>query len=267
MKHTEACLTQLIATLPAGFRGEILVVDDASTDETPAVMDRWAATCPFIRVIRSDENRGFGQSCNRGAEAAAGEILVFLNNDTLPQAGWLRPLIRLLERHQLAGAVGGKLLYPDGTLQEAGAVIFSDASGCNFGRGDSRPNAPLFNFVREVDYCSAALLAIRRSLFLELGGFDLAFSPAYYEDTDLCFRLREKGYRVYLPASERRGTHRRCLVRHGHQRGRETLPDAQSPEVHRAVAPRVDQSTGTAGEARFDRTLCAALDVRANAAF
>jgi len=96
-----------------------------------------------------------------------------------------------------AGAVGGKLIYPDGTLQEAGGVIFSDGSGCNFGKHDKAANAPLYSFLREVDYCSGALLATPRKLFLELGGFDKRYEPAYYEDTDYCFALRANGYRVY----------------------------------------------------------------------
>jgi GT2 family glycosyltransferase len=128
---------------------------------------------------------------------AQGDILIFLNNDTLPLAGWLPPLLRILREKPEAGAVGGKLVYPDGTLQEAGGVIFADGSGCNFGRFDKASNAPLYNFVREVDYCSGALLATPRALFMELGGFDVRFKPAYYEDVDYCFTLREKGYRVY----------------------------------------------------------------------
>ena len=79
-----------------------------------------------------------------------------------------------------------KLVYPDGRLQEAGGVIFSDGSGLNFGKNEDADD-PVYNFVREVDYCSGALLATRRTLFLELGGFDLRFEPAYYEDTDYCF--------------------------------------------------------------------------------
>src|SRR5439155_4537336 len=111
------------------------------------------------------------------------------------------PLVESLQDPRV-GAVGAKLLYPDGSLQEAGGVIFSDARGWNFGHGDDNPDAPLFNHVRDVDYCSGAALATRRRLFLELGGFDKRFAPAYYEDTDYCFALRAAGYRVvYQPAS------------------------------------------------------------------
>ena len=88
-------------------------------------------------------------------------------------------------------------MYPDGKLQEAGGIVFSDGSACNFGKHDKAANAPLYNYIREVDYGSGALLATRRSLFIECGGFDVRFEPAYYEDADYCFTLRTKGYRVY----------------------------------------------------------------------
>ncbi|HYP01720.1 MAG TPA: glycosyltransferase [Pyrinomonadaceae bacterium] len=195
--YTEKCLEQLLQTLPPNFRGEIIVVDDASTDETPAALLRWTQTDGRIRVLRNEQNKGFIGSCNAGAEAAHADVLVFLNNDTLPQPGWLPPLLRVLRERPDAGAVGGKLIYPDGTLQEAGGIVFSDGSGCNFGRNDKSPNAPLYNFLREVDYCSGALLATPRTLFLSLGGFDSRYAPAYYEDTDYCFSLREMGRKVY----------------------------------------------------------------------
>jgi GT2 family glycosyltransferase len=89
------------------------------------------------------------------------------------------------------------MLYPDGRLQEAGNVIFSDGSGANFGRYDYGADAPLYNYVREVDYCSAALLATPRALFEKIGGFDERYRPAYYEDTDYCFAVRKHGKRVY----------------------------------------------------------------------
>ena len=197
ISFTENCLGRLRETLPPNFDGEIIVVDDASTDETPLLLERLARADARLRVLRNEQNLGFVGSCNRGAEAAGGEVLVFLNNDTLPAPGWLPPLLRVLAERADAGAVGGKLVYPDGTLQEAGGCIFSDGTGCNFGKHDPRPDAPLYNFLREVDYCSGALLATPRALFLSAGGFDERFAPAYYEDTDYCFALRERGLRVY----------------------------------------------------------------------
>ncbi|HEY8292967.1 MAG TPA: glycosyltransferase family 2 protein, partial [Thermomicrobiales bacterium] len=196
--YTLACLAQLQAVLPAASNaGEIIVVDDASIDDTPGVVGRACAMDPRIRALRNTENQGFLASCNRGASAASGDIVVFLNNDTLPQPGWLRALLMLFRAYPDAGAVGSKLIYPDLTLQEAGGVIFSDGSGCNFGRGDAEIDAPLYNYVREVDYCSGASLATRRDLFTLLGGFDTRFAPAYYEDVDYCFQMRSRGYRVY----------------------------------------------------------------------
>jgi GT2 family glycosyltransferase len=197
VSYTQSCLEQLSTTLPQDFNGEIIVIDDASSDGTLALLEHWADKDGRIKILRNPENVGFITSCNRAAESAQGDILIFLNNDTLPLSGWLPPLLRVLRDKPEAGAVGGKLVYPDGRLQEAGGVIFSDGSGCNFGWSDKAANAPLYNFVREVDYCSGALLATPRTLFMELGGFDVRFKPAYYEDVDYCFTLREKGYRVY----------------------------------------------------------------------
>jgi GT2 family glycosyltransferase len=199
--HTDACLAQLLPNLPPQFRGEVLVVDDASLDATQTVLKQWQQRDKRVKVLTNEQNVGFLESCNRAAHAASGDVLVFLNNDTLPQPDWLSPLVGTLATSGV-GAVGAKLLYPDGTLQEAGGVIFSDGSGWNFGKGEVTPDHPLFETVREVDYCSGAALATPRSLFLDVGGFDKRYSPAYYEDTDYCFRLRERGLKVlYQPAS------------------------------------------------------------------
>jgi GT2 family glycosyltransferase len=196
------CLRALEETLPEPFHGEVIVVDDGSREETQALLRAWPKSRLRLQVLRNRTNSGFVESCNRGARAATGDILVFLNDDTLPQAGWLSALLRIFHAHPDAGAVGGMLLYPDGRLQEAGNVIFSDGSGANFGRGEYHVDDPLYNYVREVDYCSAALLATPRALFTELGGFDERYRPGYYEDTDYCFALRQHGRRVYYqPAS------------------------------------------------------------------
>jgi GT2 family glycosyltransferase len=197
IEYTEPLLVTLRETLPPDFRGEIIVVDDASTDDTQDRLRALAKLDKRLRILRNRENSGFLVTCNNGAKAAEGEIIIFVNNDTLTLPGWLPPMLRTFRDHPDAGAVGGKLVYPDGTLQEAGGVVFADGSAANFGRGDWAVDAPLYNYVREVDYCSGAFLATRRSLFEEIGGLDTHFRPIYYEETDYCFKLREMGYRVY----------------------------------------------------------------------
>jgi GT2 family glycosyltransferase len=203
VRFTRMCLAQLEVTLPRSFDGEIVVIDDASTDETPAVLADSATHDPRLTIIRNETNLGFIASCNRAAAEASGETLIFLNNDTLPAHGWLPPLLRTLASYPEAGAVGGKLIFPNGRLQEAGAVVFSDGRAWNFGRNDEAVDHPLYSYVREVDYCSGALLATPRALFLDSGGFDARYAPAYYEDVDYCFRLRSLGYRVYYQPESR----------------------------------------------------------------
>lgn len=195
---TEACLSALFETLPRDVQAEVIAIDDASTDDTAAFLAARAAAEPRLRVIRQRRNGGFVKSCNRAAKAARGEILVFLNNDTIPLPGWLDPLMRVLRERAKAGAVGGRLVWPDGRLHEAGGVVFCDASAANFGRGDYDADAPQYLALRRVDYCSAALLATPRALFLERGGFDPIFAPGYYEDVDYCFKLRRDGYEVFV---------------------------------------------------------------------
>lgn len=192
-EYTHRCLCALEKAGSAGM--EILVWDNASSDDTAEVVKSHQAALPALTYFRSEENIGFGAGNNRAAEKAAGEFLFFLNNDTEPQPGWMEPLLDVFRRDPKTGAAGSKLVYPDGRLQEAGGLIFSDASGHNIGKGGD-PLEPLFNIPREVDYCSGAALMIRAALFRQLGGFDKLFDPAYYEDTDLCFSVRKAGYTV-----------------------------------------------------------------------
>lgn len=194
---TRGCLAALRATLSRDHDVEIIVVDDASTDDTPVALAGLARVEPRLKVLRNDENLGFVASCNRAAEAATRNYLVFLNNDTVPLPGWLEALLGTFGDVPRVGAVGGKLLFPDGRLQEAGGIVFSDASACHFGRGEPDASQPPFDHPRQVDYVSGALLATPRRLFAELGGFDPSFAPGYYEDTDYCFRLREQNRTVW----------------------------------------------------------------------
>jgi len=175
---------------------EIIVVDDASSDSTKEVL----AKIRNITTITNEENAGFIRSCNAGADASCGKYVLFLNNDTLVTENWLSPLLDIISRDD-TGAVGSKLVYPDGRLQEAGGIIWNDASGWNYGRGDDALK-PEYNFVRSVDYCSGASLLVKKDLFHKTGGFDERFIPAYYEDADLCFSIRKLGYKVmYQPLS------------------------------------------------------------------
>jgi GT2 family glycosyltransferase len=176
---------------------EVILVDDASTDASGSVLP----AIEGLRYLRNIDNRGFIASCNAGAALARGEFLVFLNNDTIVQPGWLDTLLRTFSSHPDTGLAGSKLVYPDGRLQEAGGIVFADGSAANYGRFED-PGDPRFNFVREADYCSGAAIALRRRVFVELGGFDAHYAPAYYEDTDLAMRVRQRGLKVrYQPAS------------------------------------------------------------------
>ena len=194
---TRTCLATLLDTLPRNFRGEVLIVDDRSKDGTSKLARSMARADTRVRVIRNRKNLGFLGSCNRGAAEASGDYLVFLNNDTVLLPGWLPPLLRTFADYSDAGVVGGRLLYEDGRLQEAGCLVFNDASAAKIGYGDPDADAPIYRHVREVDYVSAALLATPRALFEELGGLDPRYGFGYYEDDDYCFAVRATGRCVY----------------------------------------------------------------------
>jgi GT2 family glycosyltransferase len=192
------CLASLDETVPPELRAEVVVVDDASEPQARDALEALVHSRPRVRIVRTDTNLGFVGAVNLGAEAATGDVLVLLNDDTVTLPGWLTALVRTFRQRPDAGAVGGKLVYPDGRLQEAGGIVFSDGSAANFGRGASNPDAPEFSYLREVDYVSGALLATPADVFRSFGGLDHAYGFGYYDDSDYAFKLRKSGLRVYF---------------------------------------------------------------------
>ncbi|WP_138496197.1 glycosyltransferase [Paenibacillus pinistramenti] len=190
--YTYSCLVSILQnTLDIPY--EVIIADDMSTDETVNI----AQYVENITVVRDGINRGFLLNCNHAAKAARGKYLFFLNNDTNVQADWLSSLLEVIESDASVGMVGSKLVYPDGRLQEAGGIIWNDASGWNYGRLDD-PGKPEYNYLKEVDYISGAAILVRHTIWQELGGFDERYVPAYFEDTDLAFEVRRLGYKVIL---------------------------------------------------------------------
>ena len=191
LPHTLACLRSL-ARHDAQMPFEVIVVDDASPDDSAATLGQIEG----LQLLRNPRNLGFIGSSNAGAQVASGEYLLFLNNDTQVTAGWMDALLQCFADRADCGIAGSRLVYPDGRLQEAGGLVFADGNCWTTGRFEPR-DAPAFRYRRQTDYVSGAALMIPRALFHQVGGFDTRYMPAYYEDVDLAFAVRQAGRKVY----------------------------------------------------------------------
>ncbi len=189
---TFGCLMSIAETLEAvEFGTEVVIVDNASTDGTGALLAR----TENARIFANGSNLHFLKGVNFAAAQARGRHLLLLNNDAQLLPGSLASALRTLDSDPAIGAVGGRIILPDGKLQEAGSIIWNDGTCTGYARGEA-PTTPDVMFQRDVDYCSGAFLLTRAALFRDMGSFDERFAPAYYEETDYCVRLWESGYRV-----------------------------------------------------------------------
>ena len=197
VEFTLACLRSIAKYSPK-IPFEVVVVDDCSPDNSEEILSQ----IDGVVLYSNKENQGFIKSCNAGARISRGEYIYFLNNDTEVTEGWLDNLYQTFSYFPGTGLVGSKLIYPNGSLQEAGGIIWCDGSAWNFGKNQDA-NLPVFNYAREVDYCSGASIMVPRIVFDDLGGFDEHYLPAYGEDSDLALKVRAKGQKVfYQPLSQ-----------------------------------------------------------------
>ncbi len=196
LPFTRQCLDGLFATLPDTTPCEIIVVDNGSTDGTPEYLRNMADR---VTTVSNRENLGFARACNQGARTASGDILLFLNNDTIPRPAWLEALLSPIDGNE-ADICGARLLYPDGRCQHAGIAFDERGLGYHIFCGFPGDAAPVVER-RRMQAVTGACMAIRKSLFHELGGFDEGFLNGF-EDVDLCLRAGEGGRRIlFVPES------------------------------------------------------------------
>ena len=190
---TLACVRHLLRHTEA-LRFEIIVVDNGSEAADFAQLARSRLS---FRLLRLQRNVFFGEGNNLGVEAARAPLLCLMNNDAMVTEGWLAPMLRILHAQPDCGVVGPKFLYPDGRIQEAGALIDATGDARRLGHG-APADDPAFGEPRAVDYVSAATVLLSKTDFERVGGFDPCWDPAYYEDADLCLKLAVLGRKTWV---------------------------------------------------------------------
>ena len=193
---TARCLRELDRLRESSVPFETIVVDNASTDETPQEI----ASFPWVRYLRFDANRNFAGACNAGARLAEAPVTFLLNNDAYPLGDALTPLLHAFDRAEVAVA-GGALFFEDGATQSAGLAVLRNAHW-HYSCRNLPGTLDAVTTSRDALGVSGAAMAVRTQWFVENGGFDEGFINGF-EDVDLCLRAREQGRIVAYVAGAR----------------------------------------------------------------
>jgi len=194
-KYTKDCVNRLYEVTPPGF--ELILVDNASTDDTRTVLQQLKKRYKDIKLIFNKTNLGFAKSNNIGSKQSTRPYVCYLNNDTLPQYGWLERMIDVLEIKRKAAIVGARLYFPydpkRGWIVQHAGVTFENGEPKHI--GGRQPDSRVRNAgIEEVEAVTGACMLIRK----QFARFDERFKRGYYEDNDLCLKVREKGYKAYI---------------------------------------------------------------------
>jgi GT2 family glycosyltransferase len=191
---TTICIRALAAVADCWEETEVILVDNGSSDGTG---DFLATLGDPFRVVTNTRNCGFARACNQGAAAARGTYVVFLNNDTVPQPGWLTALAQAITGPTRPAVVGARLLFPDETIQHAGLGFNAQREPVQLSYGDAADGAARRS--RAVPAVTGACMMIERERFLGQGGFDEGYVNGF-EDLDFCCRIRKDGGAIWYEA-------------------------------------------------------------------
>ncbi len=219
-ERLRACLESL-AGLRTAIPHEVIVVLNGATPEVAAVLDDVDGAV----VERSRVNLGFAGGCNRGVARARGHHLVLLNDDTCVAPDWLDRLVGAADADRKVGVVGSLVLFEDGRVQDAGGRVLPDGTPTVIGRGLSA-TSPEITETREVDYASGCATLVKREAWDAVGGLDEGYFPAYFEDVDLCLRVRRAGWQVE--------TEHRAVVHHAESSSTDDVVKAVAWERNKA---------------------------------
>ena len=187
-----SCLPPLLTQTYPHY--EVVLVDNGSSDDSVAYV---AQQFPQISIIQLPENLGYARGYNAAFKQCQAEIVVLLNNDVIVPEDWLMEIIRPFSLDDTIGIVGSKLLFPNGTIQHLGGRLIYPLA-LSYHTAYRQPDSEGSNEISDAAYVTGAALAIPYPLLASVGFFDEGFSPFYYEEVDLCYRVRAAGYRVVV---------------------------------------------------------------------